>query len=106
MTVFCVNREGRDGHRSSTRREGAIEKMYVCLGLRCRKGLKSVGKTGAAKVLRLRATRSVSCDSSVKRSAQDDGFCVNREGRDRHRSSSRREGLLKRCTCASVFGVE
>jgi hypothetical protein len=39
-----------------------------------RKGPNSIGKIGVAGVLRLRATRDVSCDKSVRRSAQDDGF--------------------------------
>jgi len=39
-----------------------------------RKGPNSVGTIGVAGVLRLRATRAVSCDKSVRRSAQDDGF--------------------------------
>jgi hypothetical protein len=39
-----------------------------------RKGQNNVGKIGAVGVLRLRATRAVSCDESVRRSAQDDGF--------------------------------
>jgi hypothetical protein len=39
-----------------------------------REGPNSVGKIGIAGVLRLRATRALSRDKSVRRSAQDDGF--------------------------------
>jgi hypothetical protein len=44
----------------------------LVLGLRGRKGLKGIGTMGTAGVLRLRATSAVSCDRSVRRSAQND----------------------------------
>src|SRR3984957_19308551 len=44
------------------------------LGLPWLKRPEQHGPDDTAEVLRLRATRAVSCDKSVRRSAQDDGF--------------------------------
>jgi hypothetical protein len=43
-------------------------------GFRGRKGANSIGKIDVAGVLRLHASSAVSCDSSMRRSAQNDGF--------------------------------
>ena len=69
----CLSLEART-QRSTPDHSSAYRSRVLLSGVGGRKAPSSMGRLNAAEVLRLRATRAVSRDKSVRRSAQDDDF--------------------------------